>query len=169
LLVTAKVGTILVRVGIAIGMAGIGIALAGIAIKGGIPPEGLADVAPANMASVTGAILLLLVIAMASLALAYDFVTRLAQIIDTVGEGDPFTFGNAGRLRRMAWLAIVIQALGLLAMLPSGWLKAQLAGGMFHLGSDFSLMGVGLAIVLFVLARVFRQGAAMRADLEGTV
>jgi hypothetical protein len=54
-------------------------------------------------------------------------------------------------------------------MLLSTWLKPQLAEGAFGLHSDFSLSALGLAIVLFVLARVFRQGAAMREDLEGTV
>ena len=34
---------------------------------------------------------------------------------------------------------------------------------------EFSLTGVLLALVLFILARVFRHGAAMREDLEGTV
>lgn len=33
----------------------------------------------------------------------------------------------------------------------------------------FDLGGIILAITLFILARVFRQGAAMRNDLEGTV
>jgi hypothetical protein len=32
-----------------------------------------------------------------------------------------------------------------------------------------SLGGLLLALTLFILARVFRQGAAMREDLEGTV
>ena len=37
--------------------------------------------------------------------------------------------------------------------------------------SDFgiTLDGILLAVILFILARVFRQGAAMREDLEGTV
>jgi hypothetical protein len=36
---------------------------------------------------------------------------------------------------------------------------------------DFGLSfgGVLLALVLFILARVFRKGAEMRAELEGTV
>jgi hypothetical protein len=34
-------------------------------------------------------------------------------------------------------------------------------------GIDFG--GVLTALLLFILARVFREGAAMRKDLEGTV
>lgn len=168
LLVTAKLGTILVRVGLAIGMIGIGIAGVVTVIHGGVP-QGLLTAAPTNTAKVTGAVLIVLVIALASLSLAYDFVTRLAQVIDTVGEGDPFTLANARRLTRMAWLALIIQVIALPAMLLSQWLKPQLAQGAFGIRSDFSLSALGLAVVLFVLARVFRQGAAMREDLEGTV
>ena len=35
--------------------------------------------------------------------------------------------------------------------------------------THMSLTGLAVGLVLFILARVFRQGAAMRADLEGTV
>ena len=34
---------------------------------------------------------------------------------------------------------------------------------------DFTLTGLLLAIVLFILARIFRHGVEMREDLEGTV
>jgi hypothetical protein len=52
---------------------------------------------------------------------------------------------------------------------------AALAGSVAHLAGPFgsrfgfSLGGVLLALVLFILARVFRQGAKMREELEGTV
>ena len=35
--------------------------------------------------------------------------------------------------------------------------------------AGLDLSGIVLVVVLFILARVFRHGAAMRADLEGTV
>jgi hypothetical protein len=170
LLVTAKVGTILVRIFLAIGMAAIGIVGAVTVINGGVPPEGFKIVVEgAQRNDVTGAVLVVLVIALASLSLAYDFVTRLAQIIDTVGQGDPFTDANAKRLTRMGWTAIAIQVIAIPAGLLSVWLKPQLAEGTFSVESDFSLTGIGLAIVLFILARVFRKGTEMRDDLEGTV
>ena len=34
---------------------------------------------------------------------------------------------------------------------------------------SISLSGIMLILTLFILARVFRQGAMMRAELEGTV
>lgn len=170
LLVTAKVGTILVRVFLSIGMAAIGIVGAVTVINGGVPPEGMKIVVEgAKSNEVTGAVLLILVIAMASLSLAYDFTTRLAQIIDTVGQGDPFTEANAKRLTRMGWTAIAIQVIAIPAGLLSVWLEPQLHEGTFSVDSDFSFTGIGLALVLFILARVFRKGTEMRDDLEGTV
>ena len=90
-------------------------------------------------------------------------------MIDTVGRGDPFTLENAARLRRMGWLAIIVQVVSLpLAMLAT-WLESNVEKGSFQLDSDISLTGIGLAIVLFILARVFTRGAEMREELEGTV
>jgi hypothetical protein len=36
-------------------------------------------------------------------------------------------------------------------------------------GFDFSPVGVLAALMIFVLAQIFRHGAEMRAELEGTV
>jgi len=170
LLVAAKVGTILVRVFVSIGMAAIGIVGSVTVINGGVPPEGMKIVVEgAQSDRITGAVMIILVIAMASLALVYDFVTRLAQIIDTVGQGDPFTGANAKRLTRMGWTAIAIQALAIPSELLSGWLQPQLTEHTFSVNSNFSFTGIGLALVLFILARIFRKGTEMREDLEGTV
>jgi hypothetical protein len=38
-----------------------------------------------------------------------------------------------------------------------------------HFKADVPLAGLFLALVLFILARVFREGTRMRDDLEGTV
>lgn len=170
LLVTAKVGTILFRIGLIIGMIAIGIAGAAAVFSWGFPIEGLQVTADRPLTGdVIGAILMVLVITMASLGLAYDFVTRLARIIDTVGAGDPFTLENADRLTRMGWTAIAIQVIAVPTMLLSEWLEPQMADGTFSISSDFSFTGIALAVVLFILARVFRKGTDMRDDLEGTV
>jgi hypothetical protein len=170
LLIAAKVGTILVRIGLVIGIVGISGAAAATLFNGGIPPEGLKVVVEGTeLTEINAAVIGVLLVALASLALAYDFVQRLARIIDTVGEGDPFTAENAARLTRMGWTALAIQLIALPAMLVSNWLKPQMAEGTFSVTSDFSLTGIGLALVLFILARVFRKGAEMREDLEGTV
>ena len=36
-------------------------------------------------------------------------------------------------------------------------------------GDGFSLTGILMVLILFILARVFKRGAEMREELEGTV
>jgi hypothetical protein len=168
LLVVAKVATIVVRVGLVIGM--IGIAAAVLLIGGaGLSDHIAMSFDPEGLGAVTGGAIVVLALTMVSLGLMYDFVTRLAQIIDTVGEGDPFTDANAARLNRMGWLAVIVQLLAIPAMLLSSWLETEVDPSTFYVDSDLSLSGIGLALVLFILARVFRKGTEMRAELEGTV
>jgi Zn-dependent protease with chaperone function len=47
--------------------------------------------------------------------------------------------------------------------------KADGESSSFEFGFGFDFSGIILVVTLFILARVFRQGAEMRADLEGTV
>ncbi|MFC0205197.1 DUF2975 domain-containing protein [Novosphingobium soli] len=113
-----------------------------------------------------GGVMLLVAVAA---ALAFLFLRHLLRIIDSVGEGDPFVPVNATRLAAMAWLTIAIEAL----TYPIGGLGILIARSFPNVHSDlevgFSLSGVLLAVILFILARVFRKGAQMRADLEGMV
>lgn len=91
----------------------------------------------------------------------------LRRVIDSVALGDPFVPENARRLQAMAWLTLAIQAMSIgvasligWTVFATGWLRSQF---------EFSLGGILLTLVLFILARVFRQGTAMREELEGTV
>ena len=101
------------------------------------------------------------------------FFRKMQALIGTVGDGDPFTPENAHRLNAMAGLVLGIQVAGVVV-----------AGFRHHLASlalgstssesfiDFGrgdIVGILMVIILFILARVFRHGAAMREDLEGTV
>ena len=114
----------------------------------------------------------LLLIVAGIVALAIWFLLLLNRIVVSVGEGDPFVPENARRLSLMGWIALA----GQLAMLPLGGLAMWLADAFkdvpdFHFDADFGIDGSGilLVLVLFILARVFRHGTAMRDDLEGTV
>ena len=90
-----------------------------------------------------------------------------------MSEGDPFVPVNAERLSLMAWLMLGVQLL-VWAAVP---FALQLTDFVRIFGEDsdikidggFDLSGILLIIILFILARVFRHGAAMREDLEGTV
>lgn len=103
----------------------------------------------------------------AMLTLYLFFVLNLSRIVATVGAGDPFQPENADRLDKMAWLTLALQG----CMLVFAPLVAMIADRIGEPGGgiDLSFDSLILALVLFILARVFRHGAAMRADLEGTV
>ena len=114
----------------------------------------------------------LMAIALLIIAGAFVFFGKLRAIIASVGEGDPFAPENADRLNLMAWLLLAIQALMIPAM-GIGLMFAKWADSAEHaeitIDAGLDIEGVLMVIVLFILARVFKHGAAMREDLEGTV
>ena len=134
----------------------------------------LADLAASGAPAGTylaSVVALLLVWVMLSLSML--FVRQLRTIVGTVDEGDPFQPDNAARLARMAWYALGTQLCEFVGQ-PLVATYGKYTGGATHGlgisgGEHVSLAPLGLAITLFILARVFRQGAAMREDLEGTV
>jgi hypothetical protein len=92
---------------------------------------------------------------------------RMMSMVDTVRAGDPFVAANAYRLNTIAWLLLALQAIGLMVW---GIGKAvSTPAHPLHLNAGFSPAGWLAVILTFVLARVFAEGALMRADLEGTV
>jgi hypothetical protein len=111
----------------------------------------------------------LLALTAALLALLFLFLRHMKRIIDTVAEGDPFIPANAERLRGMAWLMLGVQILALPVGALEGFIQQSLEGEADSLSFEFDLNSLALVLVLFILARVFRRGAQMRDDLEGTV
>ena len=114
-------------------------------------------------------ILLLLALTLAAM---FRFFGKLRALITSVGEGDPFIPENARHLHAMAWLLLGVEILSLLV----GAIRLHLANlANLTEGSDrldfnlYDLDGILMIIILFILARVFRHGAEMREDLEGTV
>lgn len=171
LLTIARVATWVVQIAFILGQIALGIAMAAtvIAALGYLPADmvkgGIEQLEPSMLWPAALAIALVLV----ALGMATQFVVRLRQIIDTVGEGDPFVAENGERLTRMAWLALIGQILAMIAGAIGGWLHVHGGRGRFDLDVDVSLTGFFIAVLLFILARVFRLGATMRAELEGTV
>ncbi|WP_242526284.1 DUF2975 domain-containing protein [Novosphingobium sp. KA1] len=94
----------------------------------------------------------------------------LKRIVGTVGEGDPFVPDNARRLTQMAWLTLAVQLLGA-PLAGLGAMINRIGEGHTRIDTIGGISGNGLLLmlILFILARVFRKGAEMRADLEGTV
>ncbi len=96
----------------------------------------------------------------------YQLFSRLLSIIETVRAGDPFIAANADRLQRIGWALLAIQVLDLAF--------GALVLALDRLGVDHATWVPGFTgwigvVMLFVLARVFRVGAAMRDDLAMTV
>lgn len=99
--------------------------------------------------------------------LGFYFMRHLYRIIGTVGDGDPFVAENAVRLRSMAWISVAVHVVAIPTAALAKWTQAVTRDMSFQL--DLPLSGLFLALVLFILARVFREGTRMREDLEGTV
>jgi hypothetical protein len=105
------------------------------------------------------------------LALWFRFLQLMRQIIASVGAGDPFAPENAGRLSRMGWLVVATYVISIPLAGVATWVARNIEPdepGMV-IGFDAGGGGLVLVLTLFILARVFRHGTAMRADLEGTV
>lgn len=173
LLLAAKILTIFIQ--IILGLAAIAITIAlplMLIFQGEINAQIASEYSDAvgSFPAITMAALLVIIVGM--MALAFLFFGKLRAIVGTVGEGDPFAPENAKRLSLMGWLMLGCQVL----LIPLGGfalMLAKWAEPMEHtditIDAGFDIEGILLVIVLFILARVFKHGAAMREDLEGTV
>lgn len=100
-------------------------------------------------------------------ALAFLFLRNLVAVIDTVDGGSPFIPVNARRLRAMGWLALAMQGVALALKPVAGLLRD--AASQHSLSISFDLGGLLVALLLFILARVFDHGTRLQEDIEGTV
>ena len=173
LLLAGKVLTVLAQAVMVIGGIALVIAIPAIAFFSGeinaeIAAEMGAEAGPFPVLPVIGAMM----IGLAILALIFVFFGKLRAIISTVGEGDPFVPENAERLSMMAWLLLGTQLL-IIPATGLGLILAKWADEVEHaditIDAGLDIEGILMVIVLFILARVFKHGAAMREDLEGTV
>ena len=164
LLTATKVATVLARITLVAGMIGLTATLAAAVLQPdllGKPP--LIGIGRGSQDDITASAMVIVALTIAAFALLYDFASQLAKIVATVRQGNPFTLANAARLSRMAWLAMGVLCINIVQTLMSMYLPSN--------GMDIkmSLTGLAVGLVLVILARVFRHGAAMREDLEGTV
>ncbi len=98
--------------------------------------------------------------------LAHLIFDRLIAMIDSVPAGTALSLINVERLRQIAWALIGINIIDLAFGAVTTWTEAHMGDAP---GWTLSLTGWLAALMLFVLARVFRDGATMREELEGTV
>jgi len=102
-------------------------------------------------------------------------LNRLRKIVDSVGEGNPFTRINGTRLRGMGIAVLAIQIVTFIGGLLTTGLMTMLGevkpdhDFQMTIDGSISLSGILLALLLIILARVFDRGAEMQEELEGTV
>jgi hypothetical protein len=110
---------------------------------------------------------LVMVIGICAVPITHVVLARLLAIVDTVTARNPFVHENAERLKTIAWAVLGLELLHLCV----GAIAAMVSTDAHPLDLDwnFSFTRWLAVLLLFVLAIVFEQGAAMRDDLEGTV
>ncbi len=102
-----------------------------------------------------------------TIPLHYVILRRLLDLVESVRGGASFVGENASRLQRIAWALLGLQVLSVVI--------GAIARGVstpkhpLHVDAGFSTAGWLAVLLLFVLARVFAEGARMREELEGTV
>ncbi len=169
LLIAARIIAVVLIVIMAIAIAALVVAAPAVAVKQADVLRELASEGYAGSGTAVWAIVAIILLAIVPLALIITFLRTGVAMIDTVAAGDPFVPENAQRLSRMGWLVLAVQA----AALPIGALAVWLGQRMpqADIDVDFDVDGGALilALVLFILSRIFRHGAAMREELEGTV
>ncbi|MCS4278989.1 hypothetical protein M2412_000956 [Stenotrophomonas rhizophila] len=101
------------------------------------------------------------------LAIGLVFLRHLERFVRAVSSGHFFAHGHALRLRRMAWLMLVMELLSILIGAYATWMGPDFAW--MEIGGGLSITGLIAVLMLFVMARVFAVGAAMREDLDGVV
>ena len=140
--------------------------LSGGMLPGLVEAEGLPDVARYPL--LTAAICLTIIVNFTAM---FFFFGKMRALIESASKGDPFIPDNAQRLNVMAWLLLSSQVLtvivGELRVYAVSLIDPQSESGFDISPND--LTGFLIVLVLLILARVFRHGAAMRDDLEGTV
>lgn len=110
---------------------------------------------------------LVALVGLAAVPVVHVILIRIRTIVDTVRVGDPFVMANAARLQSIARAVLVLALLHLAVGAIAT--AASTATAPFDINWSFSPTRWVAVLLLFVLARVFEQGAQMREDLEGTV
>jgi hypothetical protein len=109
----------------------------------------------------------IMVIGILAAPVVHLIYTRLLAIVETVNAGDPFVVENAIRLQAIAWAIVSLELLhvGVVVLANGTWVGTQKV----DIGGHFSVTPWLTILLLFVLARVFAQGARMRDELAETV
>jgi hypothetical protein len=109
---------------------------------------------------------LMMLVGLVAIAAAWVVIRQLQAMIATVAVGDPFVAANAGRLEVIGWALLAWQVIDLATGAVVTW-TARIGADV--VGWTPNLAGWLVTLLVFVLARVFAAGTAMRDELEGTI
>lgn len=109
---------------------------------------------------------LVLAIALVVAPAAWVLFNRLSAILASVEAGEAFVAENGRRLRTIGWAWLAMQITDLFFGVVA--VRVSASSGEYF-GWSPSIGGWIGVLLLFVLAEVWTQGAAMRDELEGTV
>lgn len=120
-----------------------------------------------DFARIGRALQMVAMLGIAAIPLYGVILDRLIAMVDTVRAGDPFVIDNAERLKTIAWSVLGLEAIHIVILAIVR--MARTVQQPLDIGGRLTLAPAITVLLLFVLAKVFEQGARMRADLEGTV
>jgi hypothetical protein len=109
----------------------------------------------------------IMIIGILAAPLTHVVLSRLLAIVETVRAGDPFVILNAARLQTIAWSVLGLEVMHLIVQAIAAGISSKAMK--IDISWDISVTRWLAVLMLFVLARVFDQGARMRDELEGTV
>lgn len=121
----------------------------------------------ANQATLLTASRWMLAIVAPVMLFAHILFKKLIAILDSVSGGDPFAEANADRLQVVAWCLLAIQICDIGFGIADATMNR--AAGEQISGWSPGLTGWIAVLLVFVLARVFREGARMRNEAELTI
>lgn len=119
-----------------------------------------------NAARLVPVFRMLLALTLPMMVAAHIVFTRLRAIVASVASHDGLSRANANRLRQIAWALLATQLLDLIYGIFAPGLSATTGE---YFGWSPGLTGWLAVLLLFVLARVFHEGAGMREELDATV
>jgi hypothetical protein len=166
LALSRKVLRVLIKLNLLVGVLILGLLVASVVVEGPVMRALGAGTPEANAKLYLG-MRLVAVLGLCAVPIVHFILTRILVIVDTVNDGNPFVMANAARLQKIAWAVLVLE----LTHLAVGAIAAGVstAAAPFDIDWSFSPTRWVAVLLLFVLARVFEQGARMREELEGTV
>jgi peptidoglycan biosynthesis protein MviN/MurJ (putative lipid II flippase) len=148
-----------------------GVFIAGLLVASLVAPgpvmRALGVRAPGDHSALTLGMRTIMVIGICGVAVSHIILTRLQSIVATVGSGDPFVVENADRLQTIAWSVLVLELMHAVVGIVAA--RVSTTSQPLDIHWSFSVTRWLVVLLLFVLARVFDQGARMREELAATV